>query len=157
MLTRNIGIWSVVKGWMDPVIASKVHFTRKTADLVKFIPMECLESHLGGSDTWVYEYIEPVPGENDKMADVEKRAAVQEERDALANNFDSETSQWVVTSPGSEECRERTSKRNDVAKQLFENYWRLDPYIRTRNYYDRMGALNSDGSINYSAFSGSKK
>ena len=141
---------------MDPVIANKVFFTRKTADLEKLIPIENLESHLGGKDTWKYEYIEPVAGENDKMAEVEKRAAIQEERDVLASNFDRVTSHWIGTSPDSEEAKETNSTRHDLANQLYENYWKMDPYIRTRNYYDRIGALESGGKINYDAIRGKK-
>ncbi|KAJ8116046.1 hypothetical protein ONZ43_g4525 [Nemania bipapillata] len=60
------GIWNVVKGWLDPVIASKINFTRKPIDLLHFIPEESLQTYYGGKDAWEYEYVEPIPGENIK-------------------------------------------------------------------------------------------
>ena len=28
LLTHFLGIWNVIKGWLDPVVADKIHFTK---------------------------------------------------------------------------------------------------------------------------------
>ncbi|KAJ2992244.1 hypothetical protein NUW58_g2230 [Xylaria curta] len=85
------GIWNIIKGWLDPVVASKIHFTRKPADLLQFISEENLQTSFGGKDTWEYEYIEPVPGENARLEEVEKRAEIQQEQNKLIGEFEQKT------------------------------------------------------------------
>ncbi|KAK5685772.1 phosphatidylinositol transfer protein csr1, partial [Elasticomyces elasticus] len=41
------GIWKLIKGWMDPVIVSKVQFTRSMNDLKEFIPQENILKPMG--------------------------------------------------------------------------------------------------------------
>ena len=42
------GIWSVIKGWLDPVVASKVRFTKNAQDLSQFIDAKHIPKDLGG-------------------------------------------------------------------------------------------------------------
>ena len=49
---------------MDPVVASKVHFTRSVNDLDKFIPRDQIPRELAGDEDWEYKYIEPEENEN---------------------------------------------------------------------------------------------
>jgi CRAL/TRIO domain len=71
MMCLILGIWNIIKGWLDPVVASKIHFTRSVADLEQFIPKSQIVKELEGDDQWEYKYVEPVPGENDIMKDTE--------------------------------------------------------------------------------------
>ena len=41
------------------------------------------------------------------------------------------------------------TKRNELAIQLRDDYWRLDPYIRARSYYDRCGLINPGGKLQF--------
>merc|ERR1712110_732072 len=59
----------------DPVVASKIHFTKNTSDLEKYIPKE-----LGGDDPFVYEYIEPKEGECDRLQDEATRNKMLQDR-----------------------------------------------------------------------------
>ncbi|KAI1810825.1 CRAL/TRIO domain-containing protein [Poronia punctata] len=135
------GIWNMIKGWLDPVIASKINFTRKTADLLKFIPEENLQSFYGGKDKWEYEYIEPVPGENARLEEAEKREEIDKQRDVVIRDFERETVEWATKGLGDTKEDEKADKRNDLAEQVTDSYWKLDPYIRSTTYFHRLGLM----------------
>lgn len=142
------GIWNIIKGWLDPVIASKIHFTRGN-DMRKFIPKDKLQKCYGGDDTFEYKYTEPKTGENDEMYNAEKKDEIQKERDALAYDFERATVFWAVSDPTSQEAKNINAKRMDTAGRLRENYWRIDPYVRARTHYDRIGALKDTKAVNF--------
>ncbi|KAI0903405.1 CRAL/TRIO domain-containing protein [Ustulina deusta] len=135
------GIWNIIKGWLDPVIASKINFTRKSADLLQFISEENLQTSYGGKDTWEYEYVEPVEGENAKLTELEKRAEIQQERNELIGEFELQTIEWVSLAADHSIEKEKTLRRSEVADRLSENYWKLDPYIRARTCFHRLGMV----------------
>ncbi|KAI1823760.1 CRAL-TRIO domain-containing protein [Xylaria intraflava] len=128
------GIWNIVKGWLDPVIASKIHFTKKPADLLPFVAAENLQTRYGGEDPWEYAYVEPVAGENARLDDIETRARIEREREGIVREFELETLAWATG-------RGDAARRSDVALRLRENYRRLDPYVRARTLYHRMGLV----------------
>ncbi|KAH8812285.1 CRAL-TRIO domain-containing protein [Xylogone sp. PMI_703] len=140
------GIWKIIRPWLDPVIASKIHFTRNNNELTNFISPENLQTCYGGQDTWEYKYIELEPGENERM-ESEKKPKLQAERNELIHQFEQLTVQWVGLSPESPAAKERESERKDVAKQLYSNYWKLDPYIRAKTYYHRAGVIDALGEV----------
>lgn len=142
----------MVKGWLDPVVAAKIQFTRSSNDLAKFIPKERLETCYGGEDPWTYEYKEPIPGENDPMKATEERSAIQRERDNIATEFEKQTARWVTFHPTTDTAKQISIKRADLASDLFDNYWKLDKFVRTRTYYDRIGAVSSKGEVDFGAF-----
>jgi len=146
------GIWKVIKGWLDPVVAAKISFTSSGKDLAKFIPKDRLETCYGGQDPFTYEYREPVPGENDEMLKTEERDLIQKERDGIAEEFEKQTLRWVALDPATDEAKELSQSRAKLAEKIFDNYWRLDKFIRTRTYYDRIGAISSDGVVDFGAF-----
>ncbi|VUC23486.1 unnamed protein product [Clonostachys rosea] len=145
------GVWRAVKGWMDPVVANKIHFTRTKADLMRFITAENLSSQLGGEDVWEYQYTDPIPGENDRMAQVEERDRIRGDRDRLASDFERLTLEWMAQEPLSEAAKEKQAERDGVAEKLRENYWQLDPYVRARNYYHRLGIVDEEGRVDFEA------
>jgi hypothetical protein len=138
----NSGIWNIIKGWLDPVVASKIHFTRSTADLEKFIPKSRIIEELNGDEPFEYKYVEPVPGENDIMNDTDERDRILEQRHDLVQRFEDTTKRWIA---GDDVVTERTT----IAGELNENYWKLDPYVRARTLYDRMGAIGERGGFVY--------
>src|SRR6202000_841664 len=64
-------IWNIIKGWLAPVVAAKISFTKNREDLEEFIAPERLPKELEGDEDWEYEYSEVVTGENVKMDDKE--------------------------------------------------------------------------------------
>ncbi len=135
-------VWDI-KGWLDPVVAAKIHFTRSAADLEKFIPKSRIVKELEGDEDFEYKYVEPVPGENDLMKDTATRDKIQEERNGMVERFEQVTKQWI-------KGEDVSAERDALANELNANYWKLDPYIRARTLYDRIGAIGERGGFVYS-------
>ncbi|KAK8097865.1 uncharacterized protein PG998_013351 [Apiospora kogelbergensis] len=136
------GIWKLVSTWIaDPVIANKISFTANTKELSQYIDPEGLPKELGGKDPWEYSYVEPITDENAKMRDT-----VTKEQLLAARAFEEATRQWI-SKPKDEDTKTR---RNELAARIIkENYWQLDPYIRARSLWDRIGMRTPEGDINY--------
>ncbi|PGH29206.1 hypothetical protein GX50_08041 [[Emmonsia] crescens] len=133
------GFWAIIKGWLDPVVASKIHFTSNFQELEKFIAKEAIPRGLGGSDDYEYEYIEPKQGENDHMNDAAKTAALKAERLKIIDEFQKATLDWINTaSTAADKGEDIKKQRQDIATRLSDFYWKMDPYIRARSIYDRI-------------------
>lgn len=146
------GLWNIIKGWLDPVVASKINFTRSKADMEKWISVENMQKCYGGTDSWEYKYVEPVPGENRRMTEEpEKRAKIAEERTGLVRDFFLDTVEWAAKDPESPEAKETYTRRTKLADQLRTNYWVLDPYVRARAYYNRVGVVDEQGGVDFMA------
>ncbi|KAJ5951215.1 uncharacterized protein N7479_009628 [Penicillium vulpinum] len=153
------GIWKLIHGWMDPVVASKVHFTRSIADLDKFIPRNKIPKELSGDEDWTYKYDEPAKGENMIMKDTETRDSLMYDRMMIGIRMVTTTAAWISASSDSDvkkqasEVEELKSRRNAVIDEFRVNYWKLDPYIRARSFIDRTGMLlpGGDGKRDVSA------
>lgn len=142
------GIWKIIRGWLDPVVAGKVHFTNNKTELEEYIAPGQIHKELGGNEDWEYKYIESVPGENDKMKDTETRDRLLKAREELVKQFEATTLEWIQT-PGGDDGKEIKTKRTALAAKLREDYWALDPYLRARSLYDRQGALRAGGSVDW--------
>lgn len=135
------GIWKIIKGWLDPVVASKVHFCSNINDLQEFIPQSQIIKELGGPEDWTYSYPEPREGEDAQMQDTGKRDEIQKQRDALVEDYEQQTVAWMNSGNG--------AAREKLVPQLQVNYWKLDPYIRARSLYDRIGILQAGGKLDF--------
>ncbi|KAF2400121.1 CRAL/TRIO domain-containing protein [Trichodelitschia bisporula] len=151
------GIWKVIRGWLDPVVAAKVHFTNNLDDISEFIPPSAIIAELGGPNPWSYNYSEPPPEENDIMDDHPTRDRLNAERLDLAKKYEDVILEWASSESAGAveggsggkvaEGGEFRKKRDEVAGLLRQNYWRLDPYIRARSVYDRTGELKSGAEV----------
>ena len=140
-------VWSIVRGWLDPVVAGKVNFVKNVDELEKFVPKNQIPKELGGDEDWVYKYPEPVPGENDTMKDEATRSAIEADRTQIVSRYESTVLEWIKAGPSSGNIEERRKERDTVAEELRQNYWKLDPYVRARTLYDRMGVINPGGQL----------
>lgn len=134
------GIWRIIRGWLDPVVASKVHFTNNVKDVEEFIPKSQIIKELDGEENWVYKYVEPVAGENDKMKDEATRDELLAAREQLYRDYEDATLKWIK----SPEDASIKAQRNSIADKLRADYWNLDPYLRARSLYDRTGWIQGD-------------
>lgn len=136
---------------MDPVIVSKIHFTNSVADMEKFIAPDQIVKELKGKEDWEYEYIEPVEGENEKMADTATRDELTAERQRIGDDWLRVTGEWIDVAKGDnkEQLEETKARRAEVAEDLRLNYWKLDPYVRGRNCLDRTGVIRPGGKIDF--------
>jgi hypothetical protein len=153
MLTCSLGVWTIIKPWLDPAIASKVHFTKGNSGLAKFISQDGLQKEYGGQDHWQYQYIEPVPGENARLEMREKRTEIEKDRHELALQFEALTSEWLAAKLTADAPvdKEKEAQRNALVKNLQANYWELDPYIRATTYYHRAGIVDKYGMTDFTA------
>lgn len=142
------GIWTIIKGWLDPVVAAKVHFTKSVEDLELYIPRSQIVKELGGTEEWTYRYQEPVPGENATMSDVQGRKQLEAEREEAVTQLEDRTFQWITAAAGPNDP-ELKRDRDALAKRLKENYWALDPFIRARSLYDRQGMIGPGGVVDF--------
>ena len=151
ILTRPIGIWSVIKGWLDPVVAAKINFTKNEEDLEAFIPKSQIIKELEGDEDWEYEYVEVKEGENKLMEDTETRDKLLAERQILAKEIQDTTIEWIRASfkKETEAASAAKEKRNGLIEELRKQYWVLDPYIRARSLYDRLNIVKGDGKIEF--------
>ncbi|KAF9892065.1 hypothetical protein FE257_002471 [Aspergillus nanangensis] len=145
------GIWKIIKGWMDPVIVSKVHFTYNAKDLEKHIDLANLPKNLGGTSDKEYKFVEPVEGENAMMEDTVTRDAIIAERAKIGEDLLKETGAWIdaVSENNPDKVAEVKKRRDAVIENMRLNYWKLDPYVRGRSQPDRLGMIQGGGKINF--------
>lgn len=151
ILTHIIGFWSIIKGWLDPVVAGKIHFTKTASDLEKFIPMDRIPKELEGKENWEYEYVEPQADENKKMEDTATRDALLAERQEIAKDLQKATINWLTAHSGQdkEAISLAEEKRSELISKLRHHYWQLDPYIRSRSLYDRTNVIQEGGKVQF--------
>lgn len=142
-------VWTAIRGWLDPVVAGKVSFVKNVDELQKFVPKDQIPKELGGDEAWEYKYPEPVPGENDAMKDEATRDAIQADRAQIVNRYESTVLEWIRAGTQAETIEQRRKERDAVAEDLRQNYWKLDPYVRARTLYDRMGVINQSGQLSF--------
>ncbi|KAJ8104666.1 hypothetical protein OPT61_g10634 [Boeremia exigua] len=140
-------VWSIVRGWLDPVVASKVSFVKNVDELEKFVPRSQIPKELGGDEDWSYVFPEPVPGENDRMKDVAAREKIEADRARIVDQYEEVVLDWVKAGPQPDALPQRREQRDVLADQLRLNYWALDPYVRARTLYDRMGVIGAGGAL----------
>ncbi|KAF3008392.1 hypothetical protein E8E13_000469 [Curvularia kusanoi] len=145
------GIWNVIKHWLDPVIASKIHFTSGNKGMHEFIPRDNLQKCFGGDDDWEYKYVEPTASENEQLYDAEKKGELLDQKTALINTFNQLTVEWATLELDGSMAKAKDDQRRDVAQELERKYWQLDPHIRSTTYYDRVGVLTRDGVVDFTA------
>ncbi|KAK8076133.1 CRAL/TRIO domain protein, partial [Apiospora phragmitis] len=141
-------IFQVIRGWLDPVVAAKVHFTNNVKELSGFVPMNRIPSELEGEDPWTYQYVEPTPGENAKMKDTATRDKLQAEREALYEEFEAKTLEWIHETDA-EKRKTLGTQRDQTSKKLYSSFWQLDPYVRARSLYDRVGVIKGNGEVDH--------
>ncbi|SPO05079.1 related to phosphatidylinositol transfer protein [Cephalotrichum gorgonifer] len=142
------GIWKIIRGWLDPVVASKVQFLNNAKEMAAFVDLTGLPKEVDGLEEWNYHYDEPVEGENAKMADTATRDRISDARQQLIAEYEQETLRWIKRGSGdtAAACKE---SRTAIAAKLRENYWELDPYIRARSLWDRTGMIKPGGVLDF--------
>lgn len=148
------GIWKIIKGWLDPVVANKVHFTNSISELEQYIDKSNIVKEMGGDDPFDYEFIPPQEGENQPMEDTATRDRLQAGRAESIKNFEELTAEWI--GEGGADSAAIQSRRTELAQQLMKGYWDLDPYVRARSFYDRVGVLQPGGKVDWSQVVGRK-
>jgi hypothetical protein len=142
-------VWKIIRGILDPVVAAKVDFTRSAADLERHIPRENIIARIGGADEWEYTYIEPSEDDDALLSQTEKREEILQDRREIAGRLLAATQAWIshLERGEKEEAAIQQKLRGHSIEALAANYWKLDPYIRSRTLMDRSGVLKPDGTV----------
>lgn len=135
-------VWKIIRGWLDPVVASKIHFTKGTDELKQFIDLDHIPKYLGGRDDEDLSY--PAPSEEH----IRPTKAKDEEfyrlcalRDDLYVKFIDATIRWVEsTNPTVSSLY--LKRKIYLSYELSHNYIDLDPYLRNPGVFDRNGFLS---------------
>lgn len=138
-------VWKLITPLLDPVVASKIQFTKTDQDLKNFIPQEHIIEELGGGDKWKYEYIPPTEEDNYKMKDEIKKKELMEIRTKLEHDFENINKKWIE-GPDDEQI---INERNQLKARLRKAQLDLDPYIRPKTYYHRVGILDDERNVNW--------
>ncbi|KAL2865535.1 CRAL-TRIO domain-containing protein [Aspergillus lucknowensis] len=151
MLIYALGIWNIIKGWLDPVVAAKIQFTKNLQDLEEFIPRDRIIKELEGDEDWEYKYVEVKPGENTSIKDTSKRDTLVAQRQTLAKELQTSTIDWIAASrkKESDQVKGAADKRKDLIERLRVQYWEMDPYVRCTTLYDRLGVVQGGGRVNF--------
>lgn len=135
------GIWQIVKNWLDPVVASKINFTKHASDLEKFIDSKNILEEMGGSDDYEYKYLEPTKEANGlAISDSATVTKSENEREALRKEFINKTIEWIEATD-IETSKKLLQERIAISKQLSNNYKIFDGCVRNRGVYDRFGDI----------------
>lgn len=140
-------IWNVIRGWLDPVVASKVNFAKNVTELEKFVPRAQIPKELDGEDPYSYTYVEPVVGEN--ATDETLKATLESEKQELVGKYERIVLDWIAEGDAGKSLDDRRKERDAVAEALRTNYWKLDPYVRAKSLYDRIGLVGEAGTLHF--------
>jgi hypothetical protein len=140
------GIWKIIRGLLDPVVASKVNFTNNVDEMEEFVARNQIPKELDGDEDWSYQYIQPMIGENSKLQETETKQELLAERQNIVKAFEKATMEWIKDTSETR-VEELKHHRNKLANDLRVDYWKLDPYVRARSYYDRTGMIQPGGKI----------
>ncbi|CAG58366.1 uncharacterized protein GVI51_D00847 [Nakaseomyces glabratus] len=134
-------IWKIIRKWLDPVVASKIVFTKSSNDLKEFIACDQLPEYLEGSNPINLDTYQEIAADHDnQMEDVDTKNRLLSERELIIKQFVDTTIKWIESSNATE-SQNLLYSRIALGRQLTANYCELDPYIRSRSRYDIDGSL----------------
>lgn len=135
-------VWKIIKGWLDPVVASKIHFTKLAADLEKFADIDQIPQDLGGKDDYVPQYVTPTESNSATKPADDTMVQLLSDREMLTKTFYETTIAWI-NAKSREESTELLNLKIHLGAELASNYLALDPYVRHRGAFDRDGSLDN--------------
>ncbi|KAJ2607947.1 phosphatidylinositol transfer protein csr1 [Coemansia sp. RSA 1365] len=128
------GMWKIIRGWFDPVMAKRTMIVKDVKSLETFIDRDQINTEMGGTLNYTHCYIYPTKEENARMFDVEGRQAAEDAYAKAVDAFVQETKNWTSgAGPASYNAESRAK-----AASAFDNAaGNLDQYIRARFHEER--------------------
>lgn len=134
-------VWNIIKNWLDPVVASKIVFTKNFKDLSGYISPDYIPEQLGGIDKSGPDYPIPQPGDDVPPKPIDATyKRLEKERDELLMRLFTNTIRWVE-STNPDVSSKYLEERIGINIELSNNYIEIDPYVRCPGPYDRNGSL----------------
>jgi hypothetical protein len=133
--------WAIVKHWIDPVVESKIHILKHDDELTKYIDPSNLPKQLHGTHP-DFEYIPPTDQDRAMLnvfrADTEGRKLARAAHRKAARHYIDLTLKWAY----GDKSHTLLEQRKEATKQLQDAFEQFVPYVNTRTYYHRIGAIN---------------
>lgn len=133
-------VWKIIRNWLDPSVASKIHFTYKIDDLETFIGRNYIPKSLGGDDTFKMTYVSPTSKNALKKQVDSHFDLLIYQRYELFALFIQSTIDWFNATSRTQSYN-LLVQRLDLQKQLAQNYIELDPYVRSKGASERCGEV----------------
>lgn len=89
------GIWKILGPLLDPVVRSKVAFTKNAKDVADRVPAERLIADLGGEVVTGFQFKEPEDGENDMLNDEAGKKKAEDNYQSLVDEYEDATRKWT--------------------------------------------------------------
>ncbi|CAF3368744.1 unnamed protein product [Rotaria sp. Silwood2] len=135
-------VWSVIKPWLDPVVASKIHFLRSSKELTEYINPIDLPKRLGGSQM-DFEFHPPTEEDKAQMkifrTDKEGMEKVKFEHMEAAQHYINMILKWATRQTQNED--DERMNRVQTAKRLSAAFEQFVPYVSTRTHFHRTGEI----------------
>ncbi|KAJ1893017.1 phosphatidylinositol transfer protein csr1 [Kickxella alabastrina] len=148
-----INSWNLIRPFLDTNLSARIVFAKTAEDVRQFVDDDQLPTELGGKNSYKPNFVLPKEGENKMMFDTEGRRAAENEWRARISNFETATKLWSeqimsirdvdVVDPQFP-C---AAKRDDAAKLLGDAELELSKFTRSRNNFERLGFVGSDGCL----------
>ena len=136
--------WSIIKGWLDPVVQNKVHFIQEINELTQFIDPLVLPRRFHGTEP-DFAYIPPTDEHrlifNALRKDHRGKAHAEEIHRQATKAYLRVTRQWAVRrdTKAADDCEEERHRAREHLRDAFEQ---LTPYVHTLTHYHRCGAID---------------
>ncbi|KAJ2609208.1 phosphatidylinositol transfer protein csr1 [Coemansia sp. RSA 1365] len=146
------GIWALISSFIDPVVKSKIVMVKNPSDLSPYIDPEHLISEIGGHKQFEYKYKLPSSTENKLMADTKAREAVEADFVHAVNEYEATTRKLLESVAGNsdEAILSLDAFGRDKARDVLrKSTIALDPYVRARTLYHRLGVISPDHTVSF--------
>ncbi|KAJ2762244.1 phosphatidylinositol transfer protein csr1 [Coemansia sp. BCRC 34490] len=137
------GLWALIAPFIDPAVKAKIVMAKSAADIAPFIARDRLVAEVGGAKPFDYEYVLPTAEENRCMADAAARSAAEAAFVAAVADYEAATRRWLDAADSAEE--ERVRARDALRSAAAD----LDPFVRARTLYHRLGFIRADRSVQF--------
>ncbi|GAA96890.1 uncharacterized protein L969DRAFT_94852 [Mixia osmundae IAM 14324] len=138
------GIWKILGPLLDPVVRSKIDFTKNEAALEKYVDADHLKTAMGGQLDWDWHFNPPLPDENKAQSDETGKKERVGKWKEICKEWEETTQKWI---DGDEKAGE---KRSGALTKLYTiRCLEADPYVRGRTTYSRDGTEVGDGRVKW--------
>lgn len=143
------GVWHTILPMLDPTVRAKIRFSHRPQDLEQYASLDLLPVHLGGTAQWQWRYLDPRPGEEAVMSNLDTGEMIELELQELMKSLDQVSMEWAEVSVGDPREADIDFRRSVLQVQVRLKQLQLRPYVYATNVYNRLGILDESGSVTW--------
>ncbi|KAJ2785753.1 hypothetical protein GGI15_001813 [Coemansia interrupta] len=140
-------LWAVIAPFIDPGVKQKIVMTRNAAELAAYIDPEMIVAEVGGTKQFSYTYVPPTAEENAHMADAEARGRAEAEYVVAVDRYEKLTREWAAADSTHDDAA--VEDRAGARETLRQAAIALDPYVRARTLYHRLGFIKPSHLVEF--------